>query len=94
MPAQHCRADCVLTAALAYCLLHCRTDCCAAAPIAAPTSSTDWLACKARAPTLQDNTKIVDFIFKWLTPASPIVLDQIDADDPDLNDYHYVRTCV
>jgi intraflagellar transport protein 52 len=38
----------------------------------------------------EDNTKIIDFIFKWLMPSSSIVLDQIDADEPDLNDYHYV----
>lgn len=43
--------------------------------------------------TKEDNAKISDFLFKWLTPkssASAVVLDQIDAEDPDLNDYHYV----
>lgn len=38
----------------------------------------------------EDNMKIMEVLFRWLHPAESLQLDTIDAEDPELNDYHYV----
>mmetsp|Transcript_3146 Transcript_3146/g.7867 ORF Transcript_3146/g.7867 Transcript_3146/m.7867 type:complete len:512 (-) Transcript_3146:94-1629(-) len=34
----------------------------------------------------EENSKLMDFVFKFLKPNSPVVLNPIDADDPDIID--------
>mmetsp|Transcript_7612 Transcript_7612/g.17496 ORF Transcript_7612/g.17496 Transcript_7612/m.17496 type:complete len:440 (-) Transcript_7612:84-1403(-) len=38
----------------------------------------------------EENGKLLDVCLKWLQPAENMSLDLIDAENPDLNDYHYV----
>ena len=36
----------------------------------------------------EDNAKLADVIFRWLSRAPDVKLDPIDADDPEISDYH------
>ena len=35
----------------------------------------------------EDNNKLADFIVKWLAPGSPLSLNAVDADDPDIAEH-------
>mmetsp|Transcript_21162 Transcript_21162/g.46315 ORF Transcript_21162/g.46315 Transcript_21162/m.46315 type:complete len:474 (-) Transcript_21162:547-1968(-) len=34
----------------------------------------------------EENSKIMDFVFKWLRPGSKVVLNDLDAEEPDVSD--------
>ncbi len=38
----------------------------------------------------EENSKLQEVIFKWLLKNKEVVLNQIDAESPELNDYHYL----
>lgn len=38
----------------------------------------------------EDNTKLADVFFRWLSRAPDVNLDSIDADDPEISDYHHL----
>jgi len=43
----------------------------------------DWLG-------KEENGKLFDVLLRWVQPRENMQLDQIDAENPDLTDYHYV----
>lgn len=38
----------------------------------------------------EENTKLQEVIFKWLIPNTSFELNPIDAEDPEVSDYHCV----
>ncbi|KAG1674864.1 hypothetical protein FOA52_015254 [Chlamydomonas sp. UWO 241] len=34
----------------------------------------------------EENSKVMDFVFKWLRPGSKVVLNKLDAEEPDVSD--------
>eukprot|EP01047_Picozoa_sp_COSAG01_P031024 COSAG01_NODE_2184_length_8207_cov_30.628762_3_plen_374_part_00 len=38
----------------------------------------------------EDNAKLADVFFRWLSRAPDVNLDTIDADDPEISDYHHL----
>jgi len=40
--------------------------------------------------TKEDNSKVWDVLMKWMTPKEEIKLNQNDADEPEIDEYHHV----
>jgi intraflagellar transport protein 52 len=38
----------------------------------------------------EDNAKILDFVLRWLSPDSQIRLYDLDAEEPDVNEYNHL----
>eukprot|EP00741_Cyanophora_paradoxa_P002771 tig00000630_g2691.t1 len=39
---------------------------------------------------LEENSKLMDVLFRWLLGSDGIEMNSVDADDPDINEYHHV----
>mmetsp|Transcript_425 Transcript_425/g.786 ORF Transcript_425/g.786 Transcript_425/m.786 type:complete len:449 (-) Transcript_425:177-1523(-) len=37
-----------------------------------------------------DNSKVIDVLIRWLTHADGVSMDSIDAEDPDISEYHHL----
>jgi len=38
----------------------------------------------------EDNSKIMEVVFKWLSCSKDVALNSIDAEDPEISDYHHL----